>query len=310
MKPFILASLLSLALLAGLLIVSGSQRDDGPVSMHGVRMNHARYHGSSGETVTFDVLLNDATSFYGYEEAMTAHHLVGPEDQDERLAMDLKSLKRTSIKDGVRLALEYSLPFETDSSHIHYDPAHLRITYREEQTATIPVGTFSYHFDEDGSHSPHIGYEKITVMSDTTPAGASAAGVCITFRSLIDDDVVIEGVDPATPALRGNMDHLTAHEGEVTPFTPLETVTNAPFNPAAPSVNPKTATLSGGSKDTLCVPFIRRNRLISESFPFIITYRLGEKTHTLFIDDVRYIRNAEGAHAGFEEAARATLEAD
>lgn len=310
MKPWIVAALLCLSVLAGLLILTAPSRDSEPFSVYGIRKNHARYHRVGGETFTLEALMNDAEKLYGYEEAMTAHHIVGDDDQGETLALELVSLRRTPVQNGVRLVLRYSVPFETDKAHIHYDPAHLKITYRDKRTVTIPVGTFSYHFDEAASKSPHIDYEKITVMSDETPAGASAAGACITFRALSGDGVVIDGIDPGTPALAGNMDYLTVHDTEVTPFTPLEAVTGSPFNPGAASVNPRTATLDGHAEETLCVPFHRRNRLRSERFPFIITYMTGGTRHTLVIDDIRYMRSTGGLAAEIEEGARGTLEKD
>lgn len=306
MKAVLFAGVLSLGVLA-LFLVATLPDDEEPFQMHGIRMNHARYHSGDDETFTLEVVMDDASKAYGYEAAMTAHHIVGGEGDSEALPLELESLTRSPSEDGIRLHLEYALPLKTEKTHFHYDPARLRITYSGSRTATIPIGTFSYHFDDGSALSSHLDYERITVMSEPTPAGAVATGACITFV-LKDGKVVIEGMDTGTPALRGNMDYLTHHSETVTPFTPIESVLGGPFNPKAPSVNPKTATLSGDSEETLCVPFTRENTLKSERFPFIITYSHDKKRHTLFIDDVRYIRNTTVAFD--EEAARATLEED
>lgn len=310
MKFHLMAAFISLAILVGLVVLTIPDDDNAPPTMHGVRMNHARFHSGSGETFTFEVHVNATEGIYGYEEAMTTHHIAGDDEASGRLALELKSLSRTPVQDGVRLALEYSVPFETEKTHIHYDPALLEITYSDGQMASIPVGTFSYRFDDTAASSEHIDYGRITVLSGETPSGASATGACITLRALTEDAVVIEGIDPGTPALNGNTDHLMTHDAEVTPFTPVEAITGAPFNPRAPSVSPKTVTLSGGSEATLCVPFARGNTLRSERFPFVITYRHNAKQHTFVIDDVRYIRSTLGPSAEFEEDARATLEED
>ncbi len=309
MRTWIVSATVFLVLIATLVWLTTPDEID--IEIHGIRKNHAFFHSNEKKTFELGFVLNAENTRFGLEEAMTGHRLVTEPEGTAGIALEFHGASvQTLENDAVLVKAVYAMPFSAGREHVHIDPALLRISYDDGTVATVPIGTFSYRFHEGANIAPHLDYTKITVLSESSALGASASGACIAFNATSEEPVTITGIDPGTPALQGNMDYLTPHEGNVTPLTSVEAITGGPFNPKAVSVNPLTATLEGGQKKTLCVPFHRKNLLVSDSFPFVITYETEARSHTLIIEDFKYIRNTSFHTLEAKEASRGVLEKD
>ncbi|MFW6284983.1 MAG: hypothetical protein ACOC2X_01255 [Bacillota bacterium] len=311
MRRFVMATIGFLFVLGALVVLTKPSDKTPPFTMHGVMKNHAVLHTHEDESFTFEIIMNDASSYYSYEEAMVSHFL-SSEEEKVKTTVHLTSFERLAIEDdAIKVTLTYTLPYESESERIVLDPATLTIVYDDGTHAHIPLGTFTYDFFEASASNAPLDYEKITVLSVDGPEGPTAGGVCIDFVNEGEDALLIHAIDPLNRALEGNMDYLHHYEGTPTPFTPLETLFGPAFNPRAPSVALKEATLQDREEATLCVPFRRTNSLKSDTLPFSVRYKdTKDALKTLVIDEFTYI-NMQG-DSGFakKEEALATLETD
>ncbi|MFW5913672.1 MAG: hypothetical protein ACOCSM_01290 [Bacillota bacterium] len=311
MKRFVVATIGTLFLLATLVVLTKPSEKPPTFTMHGIMKNHAVLHTHEDESFTFEIIMNDASSYYSYEEAMVSHFLSSEED-DLKTLLHLKSLKRQPMEEGrLKVTLTYTLPYESESGHVTLDPATLNILYDDHTHARIPLGTFTYAFPEAESSKDTLDYARVTVLSVDGREGATAGGVCLDLVNKGEETLVIHTIDPLNSALEGNMDHLHHYEGTPTPFTAFETLFGPAFNPKSESVAMKEAPLQEHEEATLCVPFIRKNSLKSDTLPFSVRYEeSGDTFRTMVIDEFTYIREQGEAGHDLKEEALATLETD
>ncbi|MFW6285052.1 MAG: hypothetical protein ACOC2X_01600 [Bacillota bacterium] len=309
MKRFVFAAIGFILGLTLLVVITRQPGKAPSFTMHGIMKNHAVLHTNEAESFAFDIIMNDASAYYSHEEAMVSHFLSSGEDSI-KTALHLESVKRRPIEaGGVKVTLTYTLPYESESEAIILDPLMLNILYDDETHASIPLGTFAYHFPEDPPFEGALDYSRVTVLSVDGQEGATAGGVCIDLVNKGEKPLVIQAIDPLNPALQGNMDYLRHYEETPTPFTDLGTLFGAGFNPKAKSVAMKEKSLQEDEEATLCVPFIRENSLKTDTLPFQIDYLVnGQTQKTMTIDEFTYIsENGESGHA-LKEEALATLE--
>ncbi|MFW6284896.1 MAG: hypothetical protein ACOC2X_00820 [Bacillota bacterium] len=309
MKWFVFATLFGLVLIGLLAFLTRPKDQTPPFAMHGIMKNHAVLHTSAEEVFAFEIIMNDTASYYSYEEPMVSHALLASDD-DFKAPLHLEAFERERLDgDRLKLTLHYALPYESESDHTALDPATLEIVYDDGMEAEVPIGTFSYRFPEASSESA-LDYEKITVLSAMGEEGSTAGGVCIELANKGKKPLVIEGIDPLNQGLSGNMDYLEPCEKPPTPFTSLDTLFGASFNPKAPSLAKKTATLKPDQTTAYCVPFQRLNGFKTDTIPLAVDYTVDETPKTLYIDEFMYIRENGNDYVDMKEEARATLETD
>ena len=295
MKPLILTFTLIAFFAFSLLSLSMLKSDPPPLRMRTPQMLRSIHH-TEGETFTVRVEANTMHSLYVHEDFMVKHELTN-QTGTMTLPIILKDYElKSANSESAHITLNYQLAIEASSEAFYINPAYLSIEYEDSTRLKLPIGEFSYHFDNAGGST--LDYTLSTPIKGDYGYGPTITGHCVGVKSSSAFPIELTGISLRSKTILPNMDYLSETNKSIHPLMDLNTLLKRPFNAKNPSVSPKHLSLKPGESTTFCIPFTYKDNLSVVRYPIEIVYLDNQREKRLLIDDFPYARTHMKTYEG------------
>lgn len=266
---------------------------DTTIEIYSIKKIHQHVHTSDLETMTFPVLINQNKSVYMVEDAIIDSYLM-----DEESLMKIP-VSITSIEQSHRqsfqghtffaYAIKASINVTTDDFHMQLNDAVLVLSYQDEVTLKVPIGSFDYAFKSLESNHVHV-YDRIN-LSHTIGEVPTSMGMVISIENKTMHPINIHSIKLLTNRIIPNMQAiktlkiLDPNASKLTNYFD-ETIVHLPnASPISPLI------IEPYEESIYAIPFSYLDQTyIMHQYPIIITYELEGILHEATFDDFTFIK--------------------